>query len=73
MTDERVVQLWGRVADSYESVVPYFGPMSERLVTTAEIRPGERVLDVACGKGGSLVPAAVASRWRLPGARTARP
>jgi O-methyltransferase / aklanonic acid methyltransferase len=61
VTDERVVQLWGRVADSYESVVPYFGPMSERLVTTAEIRPGERVLDVACGKGSSLVPAAVAA------------
>jgi O-methyltransferase/aklanonic acid methyltransferase len=32
-----------------------------RLVTTAEIRPGERVLDVACGKGSSLVPAAVAA------------
>jgi SAM-dependent methyltransferase len=61
MTDERVVQLWERAADSYETVLPYFGPMSERLVAAAEIQPGERILDVGCGKGASLVPAAIAT------------
>lgn len=61
MTDERVARLWERTVDSYETVVPYFGPMSERLVTAAEIQPGERILDVGCGKGASLVPAAVAT------------
>lgn len=61
MTDERVVRLWERAADSYETVVPYFGPMGERLVAVAEIEPGERILDVACGKGSSLLPAAAAT------------
>ncbi|HEY3004605.1 MAG TPA: methyltransferase domain-containing protein, partial [Kribbellaceae bacterium] len=61
MTDERVVRLWQRAADVYETVLPYFGPMSERLVALAQIRPGERILDVACGKGASLVPAAAAT------------
>jgi SAM-dependent methyltransferase len=61
MTDERVVRLWERAADSYETVLPYFGPMSERLAAVAEIQPGERILDVGCGKGASLVPAALAT------------
>jgi SAM-dependent methyltransferase len=61
VTDERVVRLWQRAADVYETVLPYFGPMSERLVALAQIRPGERILDVACGKGASLVPAAAAT------------
>ena len=56
-----MVQLWERAADSYETVLPYFGPMSERLVAVAEIQPGERILDVGCGKGGSLLPAAAAT------------
>lgn len=61
MTDQRVVQLWERAADSYETVLPYFGPMGERLVAVAEIQPGERILDVGCGKGSSLLPAAAAT------------
>ena len=35
-----------------DNVVPaILGPMGERLVEAAELRPGERVLDVACGTG----------------------
>jgi SAM-dependent methyltransferase len=34
--------------------------MSERLVAAA-IQPGERILDVACGKGAALLPAAAAT------------
>jgi O-methyltransferase/aklanonic acid methyltransferase len=61
VTDERLVQLWERVVGEYETVLPYFGPMNERLVAAARIQPGEQILDVACGKGASLVPAALAT------------
>lgn len=39
--------------DTYErSMVPaVFGPWAERLVDDAELRPGERVLDLACATG----------------------
>jgi len=32
--------------------------MGERIVTQAQIQPGEAVLDVACGKGATAIPAA---------------
>jgi ubiquinone/menaquinone biosynthesis C-methylase UbiE len=46
-------QLSGNAAELYERyVVPYFlGPWAPGLVEAAAIRPGERVLDVACGTG----------------------
>ncbi|GAA1687216.1 hypothetical protein GCM10009765_40890 [Fodinicola feengrottensis] len=52
--------VWNRAALTYETVVPYFQPMGERLVARAGLAPGEHVLDVACGTGSSLVPAALA-------------
>ena len=56
--DEAVRAFWARAAETYETEVPYFGPMGERIVTHAGLRPGQAVLDVACGKGATLVPAA---------------
>lgn len=46
-------QLRGNAAEAYESfLVPViFRGLAERLVAAAEIRPGDRVLDVACGTG----------------------
>jgi len=56
--DEEVVALWKRAAATYETEVPYFALMGERIAAHAELRPGETVLDVACGKGATIVPAA---------------
>jgi ubiquinone/menaquinone biosynthesis C-methylase UbiE len=40
-------------AETYESymVPPLFAPFAQRLVAAADPRPGERVLDIACGTG----------------------
>jgi ubiquinone/menaquinone biosynthesis C-methylase UbiE len=56
--DDEVVALWERAVATYETEVPYFRLMGERIVGHAELKPGETVLDVACGKGATLVPAA---------------
>jgi SAM-dependent methyltransferase len=56
--DEKVAAFWARAAETYETEVPYFRLMGERIVARAALRPGEQVLDVACGKGATLVPAA---------------
>jgi ubiquinone/menaquinone biosynthesis C-methylase UbiE len=46
-------QLTARQAESYERVkVPrLFGPMAARFLERIPLRPGQRVLDVACGTG----------------------
>jgi SAM-dependent methyltransferase len=56
--DDEVVALWERAAETYETEVPYFRQMGERIVAHAGLRSGESVLDIACGKGATLVPAA---------------
>lgn len=52
---------WDRAADYYE---PYWQrqlrPAQERLLEIADLMPGERVLDVACGTGLVTFPAAAA-------------
>ena len=58
MVDDEVVGLWERAAETYETEVPYFRPMGERVVARAGLDPGEVVLDVAGGRGATLVPAA---------------
>jgi O-methyltransferase/aklanonic acid methyltransferase len=52
--------MWDRSARTYETVVPYFATMGARLVAQAGLAAGDHVLDVACGTGSSLVPAALA-------------
>jgi len=48
-------------AASYDTIGPeYFSRFGRRLVALAEVGPGMRVLDVGCGAGAALLPAAVA-------------
>src|SRR3954451_5149130 len=56
--DDAVAAFWARAADTYETEVPYFRPMGERIVARAGLEPGQVVLDLACGKGAPLIPAA---------------
>lgn len=53
----------GSVADSwsgasYERIAETFAPIHDRVVEALALRPGERVLDVACGTGGVALRAA---------------
>jgi ubiquinone/menaquinone biosynthesis C-methylase UbiE len=57
----RVAAVFDRVADTYESVgVPWFVPIAEGLVHVAAPQPGERAVDLGCGRGAALFPLAAA-------------
>jgi O-methyltransferase/aklanonic acid methyltransferase len=56
----RTAELFGQVAASYDTVIPYFATFGAQLVGAACPREGERVLDLACGRGACLRPAASA-------------
>lgn len=59
MSDSRAIaDVFDRSAPSYDSVIPFFSTFGELLVDVAAIEPGERVLDVAAGRGASALPAA---------------
>lgn len=54
--------IWDRAAAEYENTgVDFFAPLGRELVARAEVRPGERVLDVGTGRGHVLLPAATAA------------
>ncbi|MET9096667.1 methyltransferase domain-containing protein [Streptomyces cyaneofuscatus] len=56
-----VTQAFNEAAADYDRMgVEFFTPMGRRLVELAAPAPGERVLDVGCGRGATLFPAASA-------------
>jgi ubiquinone/menaquinone biosynthesis C-methylase UbiE len=52
-----VAEVFTASAPSYDQVVDFFRPFGRALVAAADLRPGARVLDVACGRGACLFPA----------------
>jgi O-methyltransferase / aklanonic acid methyltransferase len=53
-----VAATFDRTADSYDQGVEFFSPMGRRLVELAAPPVGGRVLDVGCGRGACVFPAA---------------
>ena len=63
MTDPRetVAGVFERSAPTYDAVgVAFFTDVGRRLVALADVQPGERVVDLGCGRGAALFPAASA-------------
>ena len=63
MTDPRetVAGVFDRSAPTYDAVgVAFFTDVGRRLVALAPVRTGERVVDLGCGRGAALFPAATA-------------
>ena len=57
----RIAGVFDRAAPTYEqSGVEFFAPPGRELVARARVRLGERVLDLGCGRGNVLLPAAAA-------------
>jgi ubiquinone/menaquinone biosynthesis C-methylase UbiE len=56
---QRFADVFGRASAEYDQAGPhYFTRFGERLTELAGVGPGQTVLDVACGRGASLFPAA---------------
>ncbi|MFB4279814.1 MULTISPECIES: class I SAM-dependent methyltransferase [unclassified Nonomuraea] len=56
---QQIATVFHAAAAKYDKMgVEFFTPMGRRLVELAAPAPGERVLDVGCGRGASLFPAA---------------
>lgn len=60
-SSSRVAALFDALASSYDAVgVDFFQPIAMGLLAELAPRPGERWLDLGCGKGAVLLPAAAA-------------
>lgn len=58
MSRQSIVETFGRAASTYDTIIPFFSVLGARLAERAALSPGERVMDLACGRGASLLPAA---------------
>ena len=57
--NERLEGVFNRVAANFDSIGPkYFSYFGEKLVEYLRVNEGAVLLDVACGRGASLFPAA---------------
>ena len=57
----QVAALFDTIAESYDDVgVPFFQPIAESLLRALPPRPGERWLDIGCGRGAVLLRVAAA-------------
>lgn len=56
--DQKTADVFGRAASTYDEVIPFFATFGRRLVELAAVRSGDRVLDLASGRGASAIPAA---------------
>src|SRR3712207_1279663 len=50
--------VFGRAAETYDTVIPFFGEVGTRLVDFAALQAWESVLAVGCGRGATLFRAA---------------
>jgi ubiquinone/menaquinone biosynthesis C-methylase UbiE len=58
---QAIADTFDKVADTYDAVgVDFFKPIANRLVAELAPQPGERALDIGCGRGAALVPLAEA-------------
>jgi ubiquinone/menaquinone biosynthesis C-methylase UbiE len=58
---EMIAGIFDRAAPMYDDVgVDYFRPIAQMLVDAVDLRPGDRVLDLGCGRGAVLFLAAPA-------------
>jgi ubiquinone/menaquinone biosynthesis C-methylase UbiE len=61
VTDTQTVRkLFDDLAGDYDKHVPFFETFGRRLVDWCGLRPGQRVLDIAAGRGAVTAPAALA-------------
>jgi ubiquinone/menaquinone biosynthesis C-methylase UbiE len=58
---EGIAGVFDRAAPTYDAVgVPWFGPIAEGLLAELDAQPGERALDIGCGRGAVTRPLAEA-------------
>jgi ubiquinone/menaquinone biosynthesis C-methylase UbiE len=61
VTDTKAVQqLFDELASEYDQHIPFFATFGRSLVTWCGLQPGQRVLDIAAGRGAVAGPAALA-------------
>lgn len=54
----QLIDVFSEQAKRYDTTVQYFTPLAARLLDQVDLRPGQDVLDVGCGRGAVLFQAA---------------